>query len=49
MHTLVAVIAVPVLIVLSILQIRSPERAGLGLRDFVTVAIIALIVTLGHA
>ena len=49
MHTAVAFAGALVLIALSVFQIRSPAEAKPGRRDFVMMAIIALIVTLGYA
>jgi hypothetical protein len=48
-HTAVAVVGALILLALSVLQIRSSAEAGPGRRDFATVAIIALIVTLQYA
>ena len=47
MHTLVALIAVPVLIALGALQMVAKNESGL--RDFAAMAIIALIMTLYYA
>jgi hypothetical protein len=49
MHTAVAVVSALIFIALSVLQIRSPTQASPGLRDFVTMAIIALMITLEYA
>ncbi|WP_172806148.1 hypothetical protein [Bradyrhizobium erythrophlei] len=50
MHTIVAFIAAFALVVLAILQARSvPDASPAGRRDFVTVVIIATIVTMGYA
>lgn len=49
MYTAVGFVGAPILIALSVLQIRSPAEASPGLRDFAMMAIIALIMTFGYA
>jgi hypothetical protein len=49
MHLAVAFVGALILVVLSVLQIRSPTEVGSGRRDLAMMAIIALIVTLAYA